>query len=117
MHHLIIIFWIFCITKALTDSLKHDYPAWKSRLGIPNKWDWYFDPSISYLNKKRNWIWGLITPVSDAWHTLWTIPQIGYIIYAVIILGWVNGLLVAGVGGVFVIFNGIYAFMRKKPYI
>lgn len=113
---LTIIFWTFCIVKALADSLKHDYPKWKRRLGIPDNWDWWFDPAISHQNKHKGFWWGIITPFSDAWHTLWTLWQIGFVIYAMIKTGFVNGLIVTGVGGVFILFNGIYAFMKKKKY-
>lgn len=114
---LTIIFWIFCIFKSLADSLKHEYPKWKSRLGIPDKWDWWFDAAVSHQNKYKGFWAGIFTPFSDAWHTLWTIPQFAFVIYAIIKTGLISGLLVTGIGGVFVIFNGIYAFMRKKKFL
>jgi hypothetical protein len=114
---LAIIFWTFTITKALADSLQHDYPKWKSRFGIPGKWDWWFNPAISWENKNKGFWWGVFTPFSDAWHSLWTFWQIGFVIYAVAAKGWVSGLLVTGVAGVFILFNGVYAFARKQKYI
>ncbi len=113
---LMIIFWTFCLVKALNNSLLHNYRAWKSRFGIPDKWDWWFDPSISWKNKNKSWLWGLLTPFSDFWHSLWTWWQIGFVTYAIIETGWFNGLLLTGVGGVFVIFNGVYSFMKRKKY-
>jgi len=114
---LAIIFWTFCIVKAINNALRFDYKNWKARLGIPDKWDWWFNPSISWKNKNKSWLWKLLTPFSDFWHTLWTIWQIGFVIYSIIKTGWINGLLITGVVGVFILFNSIYAFLRKKRYV
>lgn len=99
------------------NSLRHDYKNWKSRFGIPDKWDWWFNPAISGKNKYKSWLWGLLTPFSDLWHIGWTVWQIGFVAYAVTKYGWVSGLIVTGVSGVFLIFNGIYNFMRRKNFI
>jgi len=111
------IFWSFQIVKASMNALRHDYGAFKSRLGIPDKWDWWFDPSISWKNKyERGWFFRYIVPFSDLWHTGWTLWQLAFVVLAIIKIGWINGLLVMGVGGVFLIFNGLYNFLRRKKY-
>ena len=119
---LTIIFWTFCIAKAFMNSLRHDYKGWKSRFGIPDKWDFWFNPGISHTNKYKGklfWFitWEHITPFSDLWHTVWTLWQSGVIGWAIYRDGWVSGLLLTGVVGVFIIFNGIYNFMRRRKFI
>jgi len=104
------------------NSLRHDYKGWKSRFGIPNKWDFYFDPAISHRNKYRGklfWFitWKHITPISDVWHLAWTLFQVGFVIYAIVRDGWLSGLFVTGIIGVYFIFNGGYAFMRRRKFI
>ena len=113
---LTIIFWTFCIVKAFNNSLRHDYKNWKSRFGIPDKWDFWFNPAISHTNKYRDWVWKLLTPVSDFWHTLWTLWQISFVVYVYLEHGLLQA-TITGITGVFVIFNGIYAFMRRRAFI
>lgn len=113
----LIILWLsFNIVKASNDALTHDYAKWKQRLGIPDKWVFYFDPSISWMNKYRGKLWSLLTPFSDIWHTLWTLWQFYFVYCLVRELGFWSGLAI-GVAGVFIIFNGLYNFLRYKPYI
>ena len=113
---LIILFFTFMIVKASNNALKHDYDKWKQRLGIPIKWDFYFNPATSHLNKYRSRLWMLLTPFSDIWHTLWTLWQFYFVYVLMTQLGFWYGLGV-GVAGVFVIFNGLYNFLRFKKYI
>ena len=113
---LIILFFSFMVVKASNDALLHDYPKWKQRFGIPDKWDFYFNPVVSHLNKHRSRIWLLLTPFSDIWHTLWTLWQFYFVYVLMTQLGFWYG-LATGAAGVFVVFNGLYNFLRFKPYI
>lgn len=115
--------WLFSynIVKALKDAVSHDYPKWKQRFGIPDKWDFYFNPAISHQNKYRGklfWFitWENITPFSDIWHTLSTLLQIAWTIDMIVMFGWIAG-LVPNIISVFLIFNGLYNFLRYKKYI
>jgi hypothetical protein len=119
--HFVAFIFAFSIVKSLNNALLHDYSKWKQRLGIPDKWDWYFNPNISWKNKNKGklfWFitWEMVTPFSDFWHTLWTLYQIGITIDMVVLFGWIYG-LVPNVISVFLIFNGIYNFMRYKKFI
>lgn len=99
------------------NSLRHDYKNWKSRFGIPDNWDWWFNPAISWKNKyERGWFCRYVVPFSDLWHSVWTLWQIGFVTYAITAHGWLSGLIITGVSGVFLIFNGIYAFMRRRKF-
>ena len=119
---LIVLFFTFMVVKASNNALIHDYAKWKQRLGISIKWDFYFNPAISYLNKYRKdkilgfISWQLATPFSDIWHTLWTVWQFYFVYVLMTQLGVWYGLGV-GVAGVFVIFNGLYNFLRYKKYV
>lgn len=114
--HLIILLATFMVQKALRDSMQHDYAKWKQRFGIPDKWDFYFNPNISHKNKYSKVFWLSITPISDAWHTLSTLWQFYFVYVLMTQLGFWYGLAI-GAGGVFIVFNGIYNFMRYKPFI
>lgn len=114
---ILIILWLtFNIIKASNDALLHDYPKWKQRFGIPDKWDFYFNPAISWQNKYKSWLWKLLTPFSDIWHILWTLWQFLFVYALIIELGFWYGLAL-GIAGVFVIFNGLYNFLRFKKYV
>lgn len=116
-HLWLIILWLsFNIVKASNDALLHDYPKWKQRLGISDKWDFYFNPAISWQNKYKSKIWMLLTPFSDIWHTLWSLWQFYFVYCLITELSLWSGLAI-GVAGVFIIFNGLYNFLRYKPYI
>lgn len=112
---------LFSVIKAFANALKHDYLKWKQRLGIPDRLDFWFNPAISHNNKNRGklfWFitWEMITPFSDMWHTLWTLFQFAVTIDMMILFGWWQGLL-PNVISVFVVFNGIYNFLRyRKVY-
>ena len=114
----IIIIWLsFQIVKSVNNALRHDYKHWKQRFGISDKLDFWFDPGISHTNKYRGKIfwfitWKMITPFSDFWHTAWTLFQIEWTVIMVINFGW-YGLFIA-IGGVFIVFNNIYNFLRYK---
>ena len=114
--HYFIIFIAFCFLKALENAMLHDYPAWKKRFGIPNKWDWWFNPKESWKNKYKGWLWKILTPISDCWHTIWTVSMSSYIIYIMIEINLYQGLMV-GVIGIFVIFNFFYPFFRRKEIL
>ena len=103
------------VQKSLRESLRDDYPTWKNRLNIPDKWDFWFDPGISWQNKDKNWVWKALTPFSDFWHTVSTLYQISWVIIMIINWGWWG--LLFGITGVYVVFNGIYAFLRRKQWI
>jgi len=114
--NLIILLGSFMIVKASNDALTHDYYKWKQRFGIPDKWDFYFNPAISWQNKYRSWLWKLLTPFSDIWHTLWTLWQFYFVYVLMTQFGFWYGLAI-GAGGVFIVFNGLYNFLRYKPFI
>lgn len=108
--------WLgYQIQKSIKDVLQHDYKNWKSRFGIPDKWDFWFNPAVSWQNKYRSRWWNVFTPFSDAWHTIATIYQIAWVIIMIVNWGWWG--LLFGVTGVYVVFNGIYAFLRRKQWI
>lgn len=117
----IIIIWLsFQVVKSVNNALRHDYKHWKQRFGVPDKWDFWFNPAISHNNKYRGKIfwfvtWKMITPFSDFWHTAWTVFQIGWTVIMVINFGW-YGLFIA-IGGVFIVFNSIYNWLRYKKFI
>jgi len=113
---LLIIWATFQIVKSSNDALLHDYKKWKQRFGIPDKWDFYFDPSISHLNKHKSWLWELLTPFSDIWHIFWTLWQFYFVYVLVRQFGFWEG-MAYGVAGVFIVFNGLYNFLRYKSYI
>jgi hypothetical protein len=96
--------------------MQHDYSKWKKRLGISDKIDFYFNPLESWKNKYKSKIWMLLTPFSDAWHTLSTLWQFYFVIVLMNEFGFWGGLAL-GVAGVFVVFNGIYNFMRYRRFI
>ena len=112
----IIIFLTFMIVKASNDALLHDYSKWKQRFGIPDKWDFYFNPAISWKNKYKSKVWLLLTPFSDIWHTLWTLWQFLFVYALTTEYGFWYGLGI-GVFGVFIVFNGLYNFLRYKKFI
>ena len=113
---LLIIFFSFMVVKASNNALLHDYPRWRQRFGIPAKWDFYFNPAISHLNKYKSKIWNLLTPFSDIWHTLWTLWQFYFVYVLIRQFGFWEG-MAYGVGGVFIVFNGLYNFLRYKKFI
>jgi len=115
LYEIIIIWFWFQITKSSNNALLHDYTKWKQRLGIPDKWDWWFNPNVSHQNKYKSWLWKLLTPFSDFWHTNWTVFQIGWTVIMVINFGWYG--LFTAIAGVFIIFNGLYNFLRFKPFV
>ena len=115
MNELIIIWVSFQIIKASNNALQHDYKHWKQRFGIPDKWDYWFNPAISWKNKYESKIWLWLTPFSDIWHTLWTLWQINVFRVLCEQYGWIG--FIWGVAGVFIIFNGLYNFLRYKKFI
>lgn len=114
--NLIVLLGSFMIVKASNDALTHDYGKWKQRFGIPDKLDFYFNPAISFMNKYKSKIWMLLTPFSDIWHTLWTLWQFYFVYVLMTQFGFWIGLAI-GAAGVFIVFNGLYNFLRYKPYI
>jgi len=127
-----IIFWTFCTVKAFGNSLRHNYKRFKIVLGIPDRWDWWFDPSQSHNNKYENWIWRFLAPFSDFWHTIWTVWQFYFVIQCVFALHkystmlhpqffvWayiIYGVGIVGIVGVFIIFNGFYNWLKQTKFI
>ena len=112
------LFWSFCLVKAFGNALKHNYASFKKVLGIPDKWDWYFDPRISWHNKNASWWMFFLTPFSDFWHSLWTAWQFYYVIAVSIKTdNWILGVLMVGIPGVFIIFNGFYNWLKQTKFI
>jgi len=113
-----LLFWTFCVVKALNNSLRFDYRMWKVKFAIPDRWDFWFDPSISWENKYRSWLWKLLTPFSDFWHTMWTLWQVQFVITVSLYFdNWIFGVGITGIVGVYIIFNGIYAYARDRKFI
>ncbi|MGB5850235.1 MAG: hypothetical protein WBH40_17230 [Ignavibacteriaceae bacterium] len=113
----VITFYFFAVVKAINNALRHDYKSFKSRFGIKDQWDFWFNPGISHRNKYKSPIWKLLTPFSDLWHTLWTLWMTWFQVALLIETGSVIfSFGISGVVGVWLIFNSLYAFARKKKY-
>jgi hypothetical protein len=131
--HWTITFFYFQVVKSSLNAMEHSgYAKFKEKLGIPDKWDWWFDPAVSHNNKKFNWIfkilgWDenkwkwlgrLLTPFSDFWHSMWTLWQVWFLIALYIETRnfWLT-LCLVGIPGVYLIFNGIYAYLRDVEFL
>jgi len=113
--HWLVTSFYFMITKAVANSLKHNYDSWKKVLHIPDGWDWWFNPATSWKNK-YNYKWlGIFVGISDCWHTLWTVWIIWYQVALTIETGNpIFAFVISGGIGMYLIFNPIYNWLRSK---
>lgn len=104
----IVIFSLGWGLKMFRDAIKSNYYSYnvdtkkwegvKVTLHIPDKWDWYCNPAISWENKDRGWLWKLLTPVSDLYHLLASMFMLCFLLalqeeLLLMVIIWIVGIL------------------------
>lgn len=102
------------IVWAFDDALHHFYANVKRVLHIPDKWDWWFNPAISWKNKYRNKLWQFFTPISDQKHVNRTIQ---WLLVMGIVYNYTQNIWISlgiGILGVYIMFNLIYKILKGQ---